>query len=434
MHYLNYIRILLLIFFSGSMITNSYSQVEAVIKGKVVNENGAPVQNAVVKLGIRDTRTNSSGLFVVKNIEFPAQLTVKHSSYKEYQDMIVHPDKWKDTVRIFIEMTGQEKELEEVTVSADKIFWVYPRKQANILDFILQRNNEIMLCCRDEDNYFLRSLDAQGEKINEARIRKNPQQLYRDCMESIHLVYSDSIYETALINNSIGFFQARATLELFKLLKSCVYKDDNNLIKYTYSDINQRIEYTSINIQTKSSQTIYVGENRVHNRGLRDFIADNNVSDEQLFHTLDPELIRILRSKWAKRKLYEQVLTLPVYIPLFEINDSLVIFDHLNDSAVVFTKEGTLVRSFPIYYQYFPGWENELITNIEKTKVYARYEHEGIATLREINPTNGKTEHIIRLEKHVFPAHIQIYSNYIYYIYKDYLDQNMHYLFKQPIE
>ena len=426
--------IIFLFIISGSWTHSCWSQVEAIVKGKVVNEAGLPVQNAVVKLGIRDTRTNSSGFFIVKNIEFPAQLTVKHSLYKEYQDMIVHPDKWKDTVRIFIEMTGKEKELEEVTVSAEKIFWVYPRKQANVLDFIIQPDNEIMLCCRDEDNYFLRSLDAQGEKINETRIRKNPQELYQDCMESIHLVYSDSIYETALINNSIGFFQARATLELFKLLKSCVYKDDNNLIKYTYSDINQRIEYTSINIQTKSARTIYVGENRVHNRGLRDFIADNNVSDEQLFHTLDPELIRIVRSKWAKRKLYEQVLTLPVYIPLFEVNDSLIIFDHLNDSAVVFTKEGTLVRSFPIFYQYFPGWENELITNLEKTKIYARYEHEGIATLREINPTNGKTEHIVRLEKHVFPKHIQIYSNYIYYIYKDYLDLNMHYIFKQRLE
>ena len=426
--------IISLLLFAGTTFNSCWSQVEAIVKGKVVNEAGLPVQNAVVKLGIRDTRTNSSGFFIVKNIELPAQLTVKHSLYKEYQEMIVHPDKWKDTVRIFIEMTGKEKELEEVTVSADKIFWVYTRKQANILDFILQPDNEIMLCCRDEDNYFLRSLDPKGEKINETRIRKNPQQLYRDCMESIHLVYSDSIYETALINNSIGFFQARATLELFKLLKSCVYKDDNNLIKYTYSNIDQRIEYTSINIQTKSSQTIYVGENRVHNRGLRDFIADNNVSDEQLFHTLDPELIRITRSKWAKRKLYEQVLTLPVYIPLFELNDSLIIFDHLNDSAIVFTKEGTLVRSFPIFYQYFPGWENELITNLEKTKVYARYESEGIATLREINPATGKTERILKLEKHVFPEHLQIHGDFIYYLYKDYLDQSMHYLFKQRLE
>ena len=434
MKHLKHIGILLFLLLSGWRNNSCWSQVEAVVKGKVVNENGTPIKNASVKFGSSDARTNSSGLFIVKNIEFPAQLTIKHSLYKEYQEMIVHPYKWKDTVRIFIEMTGKEKELEEVTVSADKIFWVYPRKQANILDFVLQPDNEIMLCCRDEENYFLRSLDSKGEKISETRIRKSPQQLYRDCMESIHLVYSDSIYKTAYINNSIGFFQARATLELFKLLKSCVYKDDNNLIKYTYSDIDQRIEYTSINIQTKSSRTIYVGENRVHNRGLRDFVADNNVSDEQLFHTTDAELIRIVRNKWAKRKLYEQVLTLPVYIPLFEINDSLVIFDHLNDSAVVFTKEGTLVRSFPIFYQYFPGWENELITNLEKTKIYARYESEGIATLREINPSTGKTERILKLEKHVFPAHLQIQGDFIYYLYKDYLDQNMHYLFKQRLE
>lgn len=435
MQHLNHIKIFYLILFStGYLVNSSYSQVEAVVKGKVVNESGTPIKGASVKLGNTDARTNSVGVFTAKTTSFPAKLTVSHSLFLEYTDRIALPERWKDTIRVLVVMTGKEKELEEVTVSAEKVFWVYPRKQANVLDFILQPDNGILLCCSDENRYFMRSLNAEGEKINETPIRSHPRKLYRDCMETIHLVYSDSIYETTLINNSIGFFKPRETPGIFNLLQSCVYKDDRNLIKYTYSQKDQSIEYTSIDIQTRKTRTIYVGENRKRNKALEEFAINNNVSDEKLFHTLDPELIRITRSKWAKRKLYEQVLTRPVYIPLIEVNDSLIIFDHINDSAVVFTKEGVFVRSFPIFYQYFDGWENELITNLEKTKLYARYKENGLTILREINPTNGKTEQLIKLEKHTFPEHLQIHGEFIYYIYKDYLDQSMHYLYKQHLE
>ena len=434
MKHLTHIKILCLVLFCGNMINTGLSQVEAVVKGKVVNENGIPIKSASVKLGNSDTRTNSTGFFSAKTTSFPAKLTVNHPLYVEYTYMVALPEKWKDTIRVLVIMTGKEKELEEVTVSAEKIFWVYPRKQANVLDFILQPDNGILLCCSDENRYFMRSLNAEGEKITETPIRNHPKELYRDCMENVHLIYSDSIYETALVDNSIGFFQAKATEGLLNLLKSCVYKDDNTLIKYNYTEKNQCIEYVAIDIQSKRTTSLYIGEDRNYIKGIEEFSALNAMSDEALFHTLDPDMLRLARPKWDKQKLYELVLTLPVYVPLVEVNDSLIIFDHLNDLAVVFTKEGIRVRSYPILYQHLNGRQNELITNLEKTKIYARYETEGLTTLREINPHNGKTERIIPLEKHAFPEHLQIRGDFVYYLYKDYLNKSIHYLYKQPLK
>lgn len=435
MQHLNRIAIFIMILFSGWITNSCWSQVEAVIKGKVINETGTPIKGASIKLGSSDSRTNSSGFFIAKTTEFPAQLTVTHPLYAEYLDMVALSERWKDTIRLVVVMTGKEKQLEEVTVSAEQVFWVYPRKQANVLDFLLQPDDEILLCCSDEHHYFVRRLDAQGEKINETTIRSHPRKLYRDCMEAVHLVYSDSIYETAIVNSSIGIFEPKPVLRIYNLLQSCVYKDSKNLIKYTYSKQDQCIEYTAINLQNKLSRTIYVGEDRARNRELAEYERDNRTGENDLFHTTDKELIRKARNKWSNQRFYDQILTDPVYIPMFEVNDSLIIFDHLNDSAIVFTKSGFRVRSFPIAYHYFKGWKKELITNLEKTKIYARYELlDGLTILREINPTNGKTERVIRLEKHVFPEHLQIHGDFIYYIYKDYLDQSMHYIFKQHLE
>lgn len=456
MKHLNHVRIACLIIFCGCLIHNGLSQVEAIVKGKVVNENGTPVKNASVKLGSSDARTNTNGIFTAKTTDFPAKLTVTHTLYAEYSDMVILPERWKDTIRVLVVMSGKEKELEEVTVSSEQIFWVYPRKQANVLDFILQSDDGILLCCSDEKNYFVRRLDPQGEKINETPIRRHPRKLYKDFTETVHLVYADSIYETALVNNSIGVFHPGASRRLLNLLQTCVYKDQQTLIKYEYSNQDQRIEYMAMNIQNRKSRVIYVGEDRARSRQLREYAQENSNAEDNLFHTTPPPPpgastapnpgnvlkdspgnfgdLKTARDRWNNKKFYDLVLVKPTYIPMFEINDSLIIFDHLNDSAVVFTKSGIRVRSYPIYYHYFPGWKKELITNLEKTKLYARYEREGLTILREINPTNGKTEHIIRLEKHVFPEHLQIHGDFIYYIYKDYLDQSMHYIFKQHLE
>lgn len=451
----NHTGIALLMIFAGFMINPCLSQVEAVIKGTVINENGLPIKNASVKMGNSDARTNSNGIFTAKSTDFPAKLTVTHTLYSEYSDMVLLPERWKDTIRVLVVMTGKAKELDEVTVSAEQIFWIYPRKQANVLDFLLQPDNGILLCCSDEHNYFMRSLNAQGEKTTETPIRSHPRKLYKDFAEAVHLVYSDSIYETALVNNSIGIFYPGSSLRLLNLLQTCVYKDSKNLVKYTYSKQNQCIEYSAINLQTKLTRTLYVGEDRRRNRQLREYAKETANAEEILFHTTPPPppmattaknpdhlkdspgdfaILKDARDRWNNKKFYDLILIRPTYIPMFELNDSLIIFDHLNDSAVVFTKSGLLVRSYPIYYHYFPGWKNELITNLEKTKLYARYEREGLTILREINPTNGKTERIIKLEKHVFPEHIQIHDQFVYYIYKDYLDQSMHYIFKQHLE
>jgi hypothetical protein len=431
---LNLLRVLFLLpLVLFTMVTHSgWSQKEFIIKGKVVNETGTPIKNAAVQVDIHNARTNSEGYFIIKNGKFPTQITVKGNSYTDFTDIVLSPEKGKDTVNLTIVMTAKETQLDEVTIHTNNKFWVYPKKQANILDFILQPNDGIVLCCSDKNNYFIRGLNPQGEKIAEASIRRSPQKLFRDCMENIHLVYSDSIYQTSIINNSLGFFQPKPAPGIFDILQSCVYMDEKSLLRCNYSKQNQCIEYLAITIKTKEIKTMYLSEDPLRNKQLEQYDEENRLDDRELM-TSNLRDLGIARRKWDNRCFYEQVLTQPIYVPLFELNDSLIIFDHLKDSAVVFTKSGQRIRSFPIYYHYFKGWKNELVSNLEKTEIYARYESEGLTVLREINPTNGKTERLIRIEEHVFPQHLQIHGDFIYYISNDYLDKSMHYLFKQHL-
>ena len=102
----------------------SWCQDDIIINGKVVYETGRPVKNASVKIDIHNARTNSNGNFIIKNGNFPAQITVKGNLYNDYTDILLFPDKWKDTMTVYVVMSGKETQLDEVTINADSKFWI----------------------------------------------------------------------------------------------------------------------------------------------------------------------------------------------------------------------------------------------------------------------------------------------------------------------
>ena len=263
-------KLLTLIFFSVSA-TISSCQEDIIIKGKVVNESGSPVKNASVQIDILNARTNANGYFVLKNGNFPAQITVKASQYTTYTDILLFPEKWKDTMLVSIILTDKETQLEEVTVSAESKFWVYPRKQANVLDFKVQDDGNIILCCSDERNYFLRHLNEAGDKMYETSIRKHPKQIRKDCGGKFHLVYNDSIYETSIVGQSVGIFSPLPYYKAIGLLDNCSYSDDTSVIIRTYMNQKQHLEYQLITKKTRDSKILYVSEDRQKNRQLKDY-------------------------------------------------------------------------------------------------------------------------------------------------------------------
>ncbi|MDF3027661.1 MAG: hypothetical protein K0S23_1968 [Fluviicola sp.] len=440
---LSKIRFLFLFSFLLPLCNPGWAQGDIIIKGKVVNEAGSPVKNASVQIDIHNARTNSHGFFIIRNGNFPAQITVKNNQYNDFTDILLFPERWKDTMKLQVVMVSKETQLEEVTINGANKFGVYPRKQANVLDFKVEPDGNILLCCSDEHRYFLRHLNEMGDKVYEAPIRKHPKQIRQDCGGKFHLVYTDSIYETSIVGHSVGIFSPSPYYKSIGILDNCSYSDDTSIIIRSYMNQKQYLEYQLITKKTKSSKVLYISQDRQKNRQLKDYQRENkqtvmeilresnaNHSDKLSNH--DQELKKA-RERWSTQQFYDLILLKPIYAPLFELNDSLIIFDHPNDSAIVFTKSGVRVRSFPISYQYFRGWKNELIPNIEKTHVYARFERDGITSLRKINLTTGKTEEVVQIKDHIYPEHIQIRKDFIYYVYKDYLDQSMHYIFKQHL-
>lgn len=413
----------------------AYSQ-DVIVTGVVMNEQNARVANAEIKLGTANVKSNAKGMFILHASQLPAQMNVKHPSYKNYVEVVRAPLRVSDTLKLEVILEGKETELEEVTVNSSRIIWAYDKKNTHIIDFALYEK-EILLVCKENHRYFLRRLDSIGKKIVDLQIKMNPVGLFTDCTGGTHLVYTDSIFEIKFIRNSIGMLSGNSYTETMRILGPCVISNADNIILKRLGPHNKLIEYLKVDWNTKRPDLLYSTVDQGAMRGLDEYAMANDIAVplSNPNYKLPPQMTGTSdRAKWDNQQFYNQVLKKPLYVPIFEINDSLIVFDHLTDRALVYTTSGQYVRSYQINYHYFENWKSELFLNEEKTKLYARYENEGLVTLRQINPSTGKVVNLDILEKHIYPMNIQIRGNYAYYMYKHYLDNSIHYLYKQPLK
>lgn len=414
---------------------SAYSQ-DVVVIGTISNEQNLRVTGAEVRLGQLNVKSNPKGMFSIRVNKFPAQLTVKHRLYADYLEVIRAPINKQDTIFLDVTLENKATELDEVTVSASKAIWAYQKKNTYIIDFAL-KENEILLVCRENHRYFLRRLDSIGEKIIDVQIKKNPVGLFEDCTGGTHLVYPDSIFELKLIGNSLAMLSGNSYIETMEILSPCVISSTDNFIVKKLGPHNKLVEYVKIDRNTKKPNLLYTTSDRQLMRALDDYALENEipVSLSNPNYKRGPQINTLTdKQKWDNQQFYNQVLKRPLYAPIFEINDSVFVFDHFKDSAMVFTLSGKHIRSFQISYHYFENWKSELLINEEKTKLYARYEVDGLVTLRQINPSTGKVINLEILEKHIHPMRIQVRDNYAYYLYKHYLDNSIHYLYKQHLK
>jgi len=414
---------------------SAYSQ-DVIVTGTVLNEQNQRVAGAEIKLGPANVKTNSAGVFTLRANVFPVQLHLKHPLYKDYFEVVRAPINKGDTIQLEIILEGKETELEEVTVNSSRVIWAYEKKNTHIIDFALYEK-EMLLVCSENHRYFLRRLDSIGKKIVDVQIKKNPVGLYTDCIGGTHLVYTDSIFELKFIRNSIGMLSGNSYAETMKLLGPCIISSRDNIILKRLGAHNKLVEYVKVDWNTKKPSLLYITGDRNTMRELDEFASENEIAvpmaNPNFKRGQQPNILTD-KQKWDNQQFYNQLLKKPLYAPIFEINDSVFVFDHFKDSAFVYTMSGQFVRSYQFSYHYFENWKGELLINEEKTKLYAKYEVDGLVTLRQINPSTGKVVNLDILEKHIHPMNIQIRGNYAYYIYKHYLDNSMHYLYKQTLK
>ncbi|MES2556138.1 MAG: carboxypeptidase-like regulatory domain-containing protein [Bacteroidota bacterium] len=431
------LKVLRQMVFLGVLLTGSKSIAqEVVVRGTVLNEGNTPVGRATVSVENKATSTNSKGEFTIVCPILPNVLTVKHHSYRLKEEFINFPPPGQDTLFVTIRLEDKQTDLEEVIISASRISWAYPKPNVHIIDFQLW-NDGMLLLCKDHNEYLLRLVDEFNEPLVDLPIRKHPKSLVKDCMNGIHIYYTDSTYQVRISLDSLSLFNDQTRKSAAETIEACVVSYNNIQIYQQYGSLHKTVDFVAIDTLSRQIMRLYYVSNRKYKRALDEFQREmqqqeRSVVDPLTDNSVDNQLK--LHALLETQQKYLELLNHPVYAPAFKINDSIVIFDHLNDSAVVFSKKGRRIRSYPIIYQHHKKWDSQLIINQEGTRIFARFDYQGMARLLEIDPQNGNVIGEIKLEKHIYPVSIQCRGNYVYYIFHHYIDDSINYVYKQRID
>lgn len=388
-----------------------------------------------------DTTTGSSNqagqiLFDFKSLNSAIQpiLYFSHPIYEAGQKLIL-PDAKLDTIQVVFYLKALRiQSTPDVVVKPNRPDTVFASNVYHVADFELGANGELFLLTYEKN--LLK--DAQLQciwKDTTLFLQQIPERavaLMRDFRGNVHVETASSMY---------GIARQDSALVLGSIPKDYFYKYlapivDTSLTKQFYSsyiDIYPAFEYASIDrldstykailhIQDDLMMELYRSEYKWID--VRTKLWAKNLENQT---GIDAE-IYVGANVFTQSLYYE-----PVYAPLFLAQDTLYIFDYPKDMLRVFSSEGKLLRSTPIYHHYHSrqtGFKKNLQQDRKTGKIYTLYEQEGHAYVGLVDLQTGKVTQKVKLAFR-YVEKIRVYDNEIYFIYRPFESTQKKFLYKQ---
>lgn len=115
------------------------------------------------------------------------------------------------------------------------------------------------------------------------------------------------------------------------------------------------------------------------------------------------------------------MLSQPTYSPMFNLRDSIFIFDHAIGVCYVHNSEGELIRSFPTEHQELKGWRNVLVADANGERLYAHLKRGNEVYLTELSLDDGSILKASVIPSAKFVEHLKVKNGKAFFL-KEYRD------------
>jgi hypothetical protein len=125
----------------------------------------------------------------------------------------------------------------------------------------------------------------------------------------------------------------------------------------------------------------------------------------------------------------------PVYAPLFLVKDTLYIFDYPKDMLRVYSIDGKLLKSIPIFHHYHAketGFQKNLQQDRKTGEVYAVFQKDGYTSIGKLNLKTGQVEYRVRLAFR-YVEKVRVDNKAAYFIYRPFESTQKNFLYRQKI-
>ncbi|MES2132848.1 MAG: carboxypeptidase-like regulatory domain-containing protein [Bacteroidota bacterium] len=393
------------------------------LKGKVRdNVTKLPLKNVSISVDgtLSGTISDSTGAF---SLYIPVNAIRLQFSILGYEKKFIKISP-ESTAELVIELTKKITDLNEVTINAPAVEIIHKHKRYNVLDYEFYGDNILLITYVDLDKAKLVLINQNSDTLGIKRIPSEPNRLFKDCLGNIHVVCHDSIYQAYYNENKLQLLTSKSIGDFEKILLPCVAQDSSNFYLETKAGTHMVNDFFK-SVKSNSYIVNYTSINKKSRQRLNfAMIVDektiNQQAEEKSRQDYKVQLAKKYKyryNRWAENLFVETLVFTEVYAPLYNINNSIYIFDCINNNIQCYDKLCQLKKTIPIDFHKNLQFTREMQIDPKTLKAFAVFESNGISELKEINLNTGRVNASCKIP-FVFVNHIKVYDNYIYFIRK----------------
>ena len=419
--YLAFAGLILLCLFNFDLLAQNKSSL--LFKGRVLNESGESMPDARVysvsqELGVG---TDAEGRFELILPKRKTKITVSYIGYRT-QSVIIDPEEAAENGELYLEVrlspaiTG----LPEVVVRAERRKTLIEEARTAVLDFDFL-NQQLVVLVSERRRYLLRLYTEDGKLMSSLKLSNKPTELFRDCFGGVHLVYKDKVEELSTLGKSMIILATHSVTEFKKFLKPCVGQNELSLFMRNLSDKNQATSYYATHRASGKSELLHkvvdtdglimLEAEATEIVELTELLASGTITDPI-------RALEIEREIQQKQWFSSIILSQPKYHPFFQLADTAVIFDHLNNEALFFDARAQLKRRLPIDHHIRKDWGSRIFQDLKTDKLYLEFVKSGVSSLSVFDLSDGSYTPVWRIDDHAFPEKLKIREGKIFYIHR----------------
>ncbi|MCB0821392.1 MAG: carboxypeptidase-like regulatory domain-containing protein [Bacteroidales bacterium] len=417
-----------------------------------------PIEQVNIKL--KDTKGGTSsdelGNFRLGVSQLPIILEFSHVSYQTQILKLNYPPERQ----IIVKLKPKTEKLPELVVTAQKIDTIYKDLLYSVLDYELTDSGIMLLIYKGNlTNAELLYTDFDGNKIIDLPVLPGkPLALFKDCLNNIHILTRTRAYQLYFENKKIKLMPGQDIDDFKSVMGSCLFSLKNKLYFEYYNEFNfAKLIFYINTIDSSFSELATIIDQEKYDMledNPEDWIIFGGAFQTPSLGDLrglgsDVNTLAQIRNLTDGTRFIKMAFYTEIYAPVLPIGDSVCVFNHPNNCIDFYDAFDSLTGSIPIDYHiaekanqlitfgraFAPSnkWLNEIYTDPIGRKAYTIFRNiNGTKDLINIDLATGKTQYMLTIP---FPyvQKIQVYKNYLYFVYKGWGNNQKKKLFRQKI-
>lgn len=390
------------------------------ISGQVVDSiNLNPLENVHIsspesQIGVV---SSANGKFELIITDLPVTLWFSRLSYQEKQIRI---ERITDT-NLVVKLSPKSYNLDEVTIM-DKNIYNKNIHRFSVLDYGFKGDSILVLQTKRSRGGIpsLVVLNQQYDTINYlAQLPKGIYKIFRDCLNTFHLVSKDSVYQIDFEGGKLSLYQPYESKWFYQIMGDCIFKKEGKIFFEfpIYQGFGHEIVYINEETKKKNLFVRYVDKEQFER--ITDEISE--ISSYYYLHnvvnasTNDSATVHHIHFYDYQSRFLKDINDLPIKNTICLNKDTIHYFNYYESKIQSFHQLDQPPKETPIDYQEGSGWGSELMIDNVNNQIYSIVKDKSDFVVYHLNINKGVPEYVSKLS--IFEGNnIKVNNGYLYFL------------------